>query len=109
VNFDKYQEESKKTARYLHKNRYSYTALGLSGEVGEVSEHVKRILRGEDNGEMSKERVKNLKKELGDVLWYLTQLATELGISLDDIATENLKKLFSRKKREKLHGKGDNR
>ena len=109
MNFDEYQKGSKKTAAYPHKNRYSYTALGLSGEVGEVSEHVKRILRGEDGGKMSEERIKNLKKELGDVLWYLTQLTTELGLSLYDIATENLKKLFSRKKRDKLHGKGDNR
>jgi len=48
-------------------------------------------------------------KELGDVLWYLSQLSTELSISLEEVASLNIEKLISRKKRNKLHGSGDNR
>lgn len=50
-----------------------------------------------------------LYQELGDVLWYISNLAYELGLDLNETAEENLKKLFSRKKRGKIKGEGDNR
>ena len=56
-----------------------------------------------------KERRQALKDELGDVIWYLSQVATELNLNLDDIASDNLVKLFSRKERGVLHGNGDAR
>ena len=50
-----------------------------------------------------------IKGEIGDVLWYASQLASELGLLLEDIAEYNLEKLFSRKNRGVLKGDGDNR
>ena len=50
-----------------------------------------------------------IEKELGDVLWYLTQVATEFDLDLDELARRNLEKLFSRKERGVIRGDGDNR
>lgn len=109
MNFNQYQKESRKTAIYPKKGKnFIYPTLGLVGEAGEVAEKIKKVLR-DHKGIIDKERREELKKELGDVLWYLAQIATELNISLEEIAKENLKKLKSRQKRKKLHGCGDNR
>jgi NTP pyrophosphatase (non-canonical NTP hydrolase) len=109
VNFEEYQKESRKTAIYPGKGKnFIYPTLGLSGEVGEISEKIKKVIR-DKNGKVDKETKELLKKELGDVLWYVSQLATELGLSLNTIATANVKKLKSRQKRDKLHGDGDSR
>lgn len=106
MNFSQYQKESRKTAIYKNQGKnLFYPVLGLVGEAGEIAEKLKRKLRGEKNTFQKKE----ISKELGDVLWYLSQLASELKLSLDDIAVENIKKLQSRKKRGKLLGRGDNR
>ncbi len=110
MTFDEYQKTSRATALYpkiLGKN-FVYPTLGLVGEAGEVAEKVKKVFR-DNNGEMDEERRTVIAKELGDVLWYLAQIATELDLSLDTIASENIKKLLSRKKRGTLHGDGDNR
>ena len=56
-----------------------------------------------------KEIVPALKAELGDVLWYIAQVATELGLSLDEIAEYNIAKLYDRLERGKIRGDGDNR
>ena len=82
--------------------------LGLAGEAGEVAEHVKKVLR-DDGGEVGPERRAAMSKELGDVLWYVAQLASELDLDLDEIARENLDKLFSRQRRGVLSGSGDDR
>lgn len=104
-----YQEKSRKTAVYPNKNNnFIYPTLGLSGEAGEVSEKIKKVIRDKE-GIIDDETRESIKKELGDVLWYVSQIATELGISLDDIAEENIEKLYSRMKRGKLNGSGDNR
>ncbi|KKS53989.1 MAG: putative pyrophosphatase [Candidatus Magasanikbacteria bacterium GW2011_GWA2_42_32] len=94
-----------------HKNKgqnFIYPTLGLAGETGEVAEKVKKILR-DKNGVVDEQTKESLKKELGDVLWYLSQLATEFDLSLDDIADTNLKKLLSRLERGKIGGDGDDR
>ena len=109
MDFDKYQKESRKTAVYPNMNKSPvYPTLGLIGEAGEVAEKVKKALR-DDNGKFSKKKKKEIKKELGDVLWYISQIATELKLSLGEIAEENNKKLTSRLKRGKIEGSGDNR
>ena len=82
--------------------------MGLVSEAGEVAGKVKKIFR-DNKGMISKITQQELAKELGDVLWYVSQLSTELGLSLDDIAVKNIEKLRSRKKRGKLKGSGDNR
>ncbi len=61
----------------------TYPALGLCGEAGEVAEKVKKTIR-DDAGVLSDERRDALSRELGDVLWYLSQLATEAGLDLEE-------------------------
>ncbi len=109
MTFDEYQKQSRKTAKYPDAGKnFVYPVLGLTGESGEVAEKIKKVLR-DKRGLIDEETRREIKKELGDVLWYLTQIGSELGISLEDIANENLKKLFSRKDRGVLSGDGDNR
>jgi len=110
MTLNEYQKESRKTAKYPQENNYNfiYPTLGLNGEAGEVAEKIKKIIRDKE-GKMGDTEKEEIKKELGDVLWYLTQLAAELGFSLEEVAQTNLAKLFSRLKRGKLGGSGDNR
>ncbi len=82
--------------------------LGLNGEAGEVAEKLKKIIRDKQGVVTADDKVE-LAKELGDVLWYIAVFANDLGVSLDDIAAQNLAKLSSRKKRGVLGGNGDNR
>jgi NTP pyrophosphatase (non-canonical NTP hydrolase) len=86
----------------------AYPALGLAGEAGEIAEHAKKAIR-DDAGVVSEERRQAMAKELGDVLWYVSQLASELGLELDEIARANLEKLLSRQRRGVLSGSGDER
>jgi NTP pyrophosphatase (non-canonical NTP hydrolase) len=103
-----YQRLSRRTAGYPREAWLAYPALGLAGEAGEVAEHAKKTIR-DDGGAVSEERKAALAKELGDVLWYVAQLATELGLELDAIAQANLDKLLSRQQRGVLSGSGDDR
>ncbi len=109
MDFITYQKKSRRTAIYPNKgNNYIYPLLGLCGETGETAEKIKKVLR-DKKGTISSQTKKAIKEEMGDILWYLANLATELNLSLEDIASANLEKLASRKKRNKLHGSGDNR
>jgi NTP pyrophosphatase (non-canonical NTP hydrolase) len=108
VDFSDYQRFSRRTAEYPREAWLSYPALGLAGEAGEVAEHAKKAIR-DDGGTITDERKTAIARELGDVLWYLSQLASELRLDLDEIARENLEKLFSRQSRGMLSGSGDNR
>ncbi|MFA5086090.1 MAG: nucleoside triphosphate pyrophosphohydrolase family protein [Candidatus Paceibacterota bacterium] len=109
MTFEEYQAESRKTAIYPDKdNNFIYPTLGLAGEAGEVAEKVKKVLR-DGNGIVSDEKREEIKKELGDVLWYLANLSTELKIPFEEVASKNIEKLQSRQQRGELHGSGDNR
>jgi NTP pyrophosphatase (non-canonical NTP hydrolase) len=109
MTFNEYQLKAKETAIFPdEENRFIYATLGMMGEAGEVSEKIKKIWR--DKGKLvSDSDREEVKKELGDVLWYMSQLALEIGINFDDIATNNINKLQSRLERNVLHGSGDNR
>jgi len=110
MDFKTYQEQTATTAIYPGRgsiNGLLYTALGL-GETGEVQGKVKKVLR-DSNGVVSPETVAAIKGELGDVLWYLSQLSSELGIDLNEVAQSNLDKLADRAARGVLKGSGDNR
>ena len=107
--FDLYQDAAEETALYPDKgdNLY-YPALGLAGEAGEVCEKIKKIMRDQD-GTLLVENAEEIAKELGDVLWYVANIACEINESLADIAEMNLQKLKDRKDRGVLKGSGDNR
>jgi NTP pyrophosphatase (non-canonical NTP hydrolase) len=109
VRLSDYQERSRATAVYPDAgDNLLYPTLGLCGEAGEVAEKVKKMVR-DDDGVLSDERRAALSKELGDVLWYVAQLATEAELDLDAIAQDNLDKLLSRQRRSVLQGSGDDR
>jgi NTP pyrophosphatase (non-canonical NTP hydrolase) len=109
MKFSEYQEKSRVTALYPDKdNNFIYPTLGLVGESGEIAEKIKKVLR-DDSGKLSNEKKQEIGKELGDVLWYISQLTTELGMNLDEIAEGNIKKLYSRLDRGVIGGSGDNR
>src|ERR687893_1272090 len=102
-----YQHRSRATAVYPDAGQnLTYPALGLCGEAGEAAEKVKKAIR-DDGGVLTDERRDALAAELGDVLWYLAQLATEADLDLGVVAQANLDKLRSRQRRAVLNGSGD--
>jgi NTP pyrophosphatase (non-canonical NTP hydrolase) len=116
VNLNDYQLAARATANYP-RNQYAviYPALGLAGETGEVVEKIKKVVRKAggpvgpwDAAELADFR-NEIKKELGDVMWYVASLADDLGITLEDIAKTNLAKLADRNARGVIKGEGDNR
>ena len=109
MNFNDYQTKSRKTAGYpAIRHPVIYPTLGLVNEAGEVAGKIKKVFRDKD-GEINEETKSALKAELGDVLWYLAQVATELDLTLDEIAQYNIEKLYGRLERGKIRGDGDNR
>ncbi len=117
MEFDKYQDRATKYDLLVHddavNNDLSDSAfiekvLGLTGEAGEAADKVKKIIRDKDGIASSKDK-DAIKKELGDVLWYIANISTYLDISLSDVAKTNLDKLESRYQRNRLHGEGDER
>ncbi len=109
MDFNKYQKLARKTAIYPHiGNNLSYPTLGLCGETGEVAEKVKKLFR-DSEAKMTPEIKHSLIKEMGDVLWYLSAMASELETDLNEVAEMNVKKLKERYEKNSLHGSGDNR
>jgi NTP pyrophosphatase (non-canonical NTP hydrolase) len=108
MDLSEYQRLSRRTAEYPRTDWLAYPALGLAGEAGEVAEHAKKAIR-DDAGTISDVRREAMAKELGDVLWYVAQLASELDLDLNEIAETNLEKLLSRQRRGVLSGSGDDR
>lgn len=109
MDFNDYQTKSRATAKYpIIGHGVIYPTLGLVNEAGEVAGKIKKVFRDKD-GEISEETREALKAELGDVLWYIAQVATELDLALDDIAESNIAKLYDRLERGKIKGDGDNR
>src|SRR3989304_679374 len=99
-----YQTQSRTTAKYpAIGHGVIYPTLGLTNEAGEVAGKIKKIFRDKDGVIGAAER-EALKAELGDVLWYLAQVCTELGLSLDEVAEANLAKLLDRQARGKIKG-----
>ncbi len=113
MTFDEYQKAAITTDAYGGKGDFLSIAfinkiLGLVGESGEVAEKVKKLQRNQ-NGVISEEDRRELLKELGDVLWYLSAIAHYLKKPLSKVASDNLDKLFDRKNRDVIKSKGDNR
>lgn len=102
MDLDKYQKNAAVyrlgTAEGLH-----YSVLGLASEVGELAGKLKKELRD------GKSYRKDIKAELGDILWYVAAVADDLDIDLSNVAMYNLCKLEDRRRRRVLQGEGDNR
>lgn len=113
LTFDEYQEMARRTAIYPEVGECSplslaYVALGLS-EAGEIQGKIKKILRQDEGSEVTEKQKSALIKEIGDTLWYLAQLASELGYGLGEVADANIKKLADRQERGVIKGNGDER
>ena len=109
MDFKTYQIKARLTAQYpnLGSNNI-YPTLGLVGEAGEVAEKVKKVIR-DKKGIFDQASKDAIKKELGDVLWYLSNLCDEFDFSFEDVALENLEKLKIRANSGKISGSGDDR
>jgi len=114
LTFNNYQQQAAKTAIYekiLKKMKippYLYLALGLAGETGEVLEKIKKLLR-DKNGKITNEFRETIIKELGDILWYISELSRAFGIRLNEVAVRNIEKLRDRASRHVIKGSGDDR
>lgn len=106
MDFNKYQEKSRETA--IYKDKLIYPALGLASEAGEVCDKIKKVLR-DKNGEFTQDDRLDIRLELGDVLWYVSQIASDLDLGLESVAIRNIEKLRVRKENDTLKGSGDNR
>ena len=110
--FGAYQSRTHSTAIYPGSDTkgdvlaLSYLSLGLNGEAGEVADHIKKAIR-DDGGDISEGRRALVLKEIGDCLWYMSELCSQLQSSLGEVAAANLSKLQDRKARGALHGSGD--
>lgn len=111
MDFNLYQKKAHETASYpygiigkeAHAVDYIYPALGLAEEAGEVAGKYAKAVR-DNAGVIDEERKREIVKELGDVLWFVSELCTNLNVSLDEVAQKNLDKLASRKARGVIHG-----
>ena len=109
MDINAYQAAARRTAAYPDVGQNPiYPTLGLTGEAGEVADKVKKVLRDRE-GVFDEPTREAIKLELGDVLWYVAQLSSELGFSLEEVAASNLEKLSSRASRGRLSGSGDQR
>jgi len=100
-----YQKLAMKTAIFPTDMGVYYATLGLAGEAGEIANKVKKFIRDGHSVEKEKELI----SELGDVLWYVAAVADVIGVSLDDVAKDNMYKLAERQRNGTLQGSGDNR
>ena len=109
MDMNSYQDAARKTAAYPDVGSNPiYPTLGLTGEAGEVADKVKKVIR-DRGGVFDANTREAIKLELGDVLWYVAQLASELGYDLNEVADANLQKLSSRAARGRIGGSGDQR
>lgn len=115
ITFEEYQRRAHETAVYPGADPANtsapalcYLGLKLAGESGEVAEKLGKLYR-DHQGKFPPAFRAELAKELGDVLWYVSELAYVLGVSLEDVASGNVKKLADRQARNALKGDGDNR
>ena len=106
---DKYENLAGQTAIFPKEKALEYLALGMTSEAGEVAGKVKKLIRDGEDVEGFEMKKLAIASEIGDVLWYCAMMAKEVGVPLNTIMQENLRKLHDRKERGKLHGSGDDR
>jgi len=108
MEFKEYEDSIGRFDKYEEKDKLSCYVFGICGESGEIAEKIKKIYR-DKKGKISQSDREGLAKEIGDVLWYITRLATWLKIPMDNCASMNLGKLTEREARDMIHGDGDDR
>lgn len=95
MNFNEYQEAARRTSgvtsKYLTQHSVQMAALGLSGEVGELNDHIKKAYYHGHPLSLAK-----IVEEVGDILWYIAEMCSANGLELEDIAIENVEKLKRR-------------
>ena len=110
MDFDEYQDRAEETAIFpdelpdFVETGQVYTVLGEAGEGGEIAEKLKKAIREDDP-----DYIEDMRAEIGDVLWYLSQVCEEFGWDMGEIAEENIEKLQDRQERDQLTGEGDDR
>jgi NTP pyrophosphatase (non-canonical NTP hydrolase) len=107
MNMNEYQEAALRSA--IYKTPVIYPALKLAGEAGEVAEKIGKRLRDAEGDFSNPLFIADIRKELGDVLWYIAALSRDFGLTLDEVASANIEKLTGRVQRGTLQGSGDNR
>lgn len=114
MNFDEYQKRAIQTDSFnadpatIDSHAFVSHLLGLVGESGEVADKFKKLFR-DKNAKITPDDIEEIAKELGDTLWYISAICCYLGLSLEEVAQKNLKKVHSRKRRDQTKGSGDNR
>jgi NTP pyrophosphatase (non-canonical NTP hydrolase) len=108
MDFNYYQTNTHRTAKYPINRALDYLVLGLASEAGEVAGKYKKIIR-DNNGRLDPNLNQQIIDELGDVLWYVSEIATTLNFNLSAVARRNLDKLADRQARDAIGGSGDNR
>ena len=106
---DLYENLAGQTAIFPKDKALEYLALGMTSEAGEVAGKVKKLIRDGEDVEGFELKKIAIASEIGDVLWYCAMMAKEVGVPLNTIMQENLRKLHSRKERGTLSGSGDER
>jgi NTP pyrophosphatase (non-canonical NTP hydrolase) len=112
MQLDEYQKAAGQTAIYPDRgNNIVYPILGLVGETGEICEKLKKEIRDQGNTKLilTQSKRQEIVKEMGDVLWYLSELAANFGVTLEEVGAMNIKKLKERKEKGTLKGSGDDR
>jgi NTP pyrophosphatase (non-canonical NTP hydrolase) len=110
MTFDEYQKKALTTAIRNPDPLMDKTifAMGIAGEGGEVVEKWKKIVAYHE-GKYTEDNLRELSKEIADVVWYCAVFADSLGLSFEEIMQANVAKLADRKKRGVIKGAGDNR
>lgn len=111
LEFAGYQVQAHKTAIYPGQGEalgLAYAAQGLAGGAGAVNNETKKCIR-DDGISVTPERLSKIKHHLGETLWYIAAVCDEVGLDMEEVATENLMVLASRKDRGVLQGDGRDR
>ena len=108
MTLNEYQDQALKTSIYPDDMSIIYQLIGLSGEVGELAEKIKKTIR-DNNKHFDVLKRAELAIELGDVLWYVAAMASDIGYTIEDVGNINLTKTGDRNERGTLHGSGDYR
>ena len=109
MNFTDYQNQTHRTNLYPPDMMLECLTLGICSEAGEIADKVKKFHRGDKSVQADSALRLLLKGEISDCIWYLSELANYLNLSLDDIAEHNLAKLQKRAERGTIRGSGDER